>query len=81
MKTFALAPLAIAATLALSACGGKTTENTAVSNDIVLNEEEPVSENLTATDSFNATDAALDDAATDTLNAADATGNAVANTL
>ncbi len=78
MKKFALA---IAATLALTACGDKSAETVNVSNDIVLNEEGVVSENLTAVDTLNATDAAIDNAAADTLNAADTAGNAVANTL
>ncbi len=78
MKKFALA---IAATLALTACGDKSAATVNVSNDVVLNEEGVVSENLTAVDTLNATDAAIDNAAADTLNAADTAGNAVANTL
>ncbi len=81
MKKFALAPLAITAALALSACGGNTAENTTVSNDVVLNEELSVVDNSTAVESLNASDTILDNAAADTLNAADAAGNTVANTL
>lgn len=82
MKKIALAPLAVAASLALSACGGGTTENATVTNEIVLNDEEPALEgNLTAVDTLNTGDLVVDNAAEATLNATDATGNAVANTL
>lgn len=82
MKKIAFASLTVAATLALAACGGNTAENTTVTNEIVLNDEEPVLDgNLTAVDAINTSEPVLDDAAEATLNATDATGNAVANTL
>lgn len=66
-KTIITALVAVVA-LPLAACGGSTTtENTTVTNEIVL--DETSTDNLTAVDGLNATDAPID-------NAADAAGNA-----
>lgn len=73
MKKTLTTALVATATLTLAACGGSTTtENSVVTNEVVLTEG---TDNLTAIDDLNATDAPLDNAVV-LDNAADAAGNA-----
>ncbi|MES2339521.1 MAG: circumsporozoite protein [Pseudomonadota bacterium] len=70
----------IAATaLTLAACGGSktTTENTVVTNEVVL--DEGSTDNLTAVDALNDSAVALDNAAAATENAANAVENGAVN--
>ncbi len=72
MKKILTASLVAASALTLAACGGSTTENVTVTNEIVLNEGDVLVDNLAVDDSLTAIDNATD-------NLADATGNALSN--
>ncbi|MHA6724147.1 hypothetical protein [Sphingomonas sp. RS2018] len=82
MKKFAITTAVAVAALSLAACGGNsTTENTTLGNDIVLNDSDVLSDNLTAVDTLgNDTALALDNATDASANTLDAAGNDVLNT-
>lgn len=81
MKKTVIATLIVGTSLALAACGGSTTtttENTLTTNEVVV-DDGLGTDNFTAVDTLNETGSVLDNGADATLNAADATGNAVVN--